>query len=318
MCATCGRLVDTNAGNAYSVSLLRSWKDLHESRTRLEQGGVTQPFGWVQSLEVINHYVLLPGTIQLSKLNLLFGMNNSGKTRLLHLLRSLASPNLLMDSGYPADLSCAITWFDPAHRKAVVRVEGESLEYHVDGRRVPLPPRPYRVLTFGPDSYVANALRAGAPTVSGVARFLGIDPWAARTVITSMSELLPDVIADLSVEGDHVRVSYQQGRRRGQDGPRWDFWFYSLVVFAELQARAEPTILVLDEPLTYVHPMAQRKMLELFESAAWTFQTILTEHSLVAYARRMHGWSASVLMPEPKNRSRISQDYADLERIAAD
>ncbi|MFE2325330.1 hypothetical protein ACFXD5_15650 [Streptomyces sp. NPDC059385] len=265
----------------------------------------------------MSHYVLLPGIIQLSKLNLLFGMDYLGKSRLLHLLGSLTSPNLLMGNLFPADLSCAITWFDPALRKAVVGVEGESLEYQVDGRRVPLPPRPYRVLTFGPDSPAANHLRSGAAlTVSGVARFLEIDPWAARTVLTSMSELLPDVIADLSVEGENVRFSYQQDHRK-PGVPQWDFWFYSLVAFAELQARAEPTILVLDEPLVHVHPRGQRKMLELFESSAWSFQTILTEHSLVAYERRMHGWSASVLIPEPDNRSRISQDDADLERIAA-
>lgn len=112
MCASCGRLADANAGKFYSESLLRSWKDLHENRARLEQGGHVQPFGWVQSLEVMSHYLFTPGVIRLSKLNLLFGMNGSGKTRLFHLLRCLTSPQLLMDAvsvKYPADLSCAIT-----------------------------------------------------------------------------------------------------------------------------------------------------------------------------------------------------------------
>lgn len=56
-------------------------------------------------------------------------------------------------------------------------------------------------------------------------------------------------------------------------------------------------------------------MLELFESAAWTLQVILAEHSHIAYERRHHGWSATVLVPEGEHRSRISQEDVDLERI---
>lgn len=316
MCATCGRLIDVNAGNRYSASLLRSWKDLHEHRTRLEQAGQTQPFGWVQSLEVVSHYILLPGVIQLSKLNLLFGMNDSGKTRLLHLLRSLTSPHLLMGSPYPADLSCSITWFDPALRKAQVEVQGERLHYHVDGRRAPLPPRPYRVLTFGQDIYRRDSFRSGVTTVSGIAEFLDVDPWTARTVIDSMPALLPDAISDVAVDGDFVWINCRRGSWGGQgDEDRWACWFYALAVFAELQARMEPTILVLDEPFLYMHRGPQQKIMELFESATWTFQVILAEHSRVAYERRLHGWSAAVLVQAPGLRSRISQDDADLERL---
>ncbi|MFI8341907.1 AAA family ATPase [Streptomyces sp. NPDC085639] len=88
-----------------------------------------------------------------------------------------------------------------------------------------------------------------------------------------------------------------------------------MAVFAELQAKAEPTILVLDEPFVFLHPAVQRHVMELFESAAWTFQVILAEHSLIAYERRHHGWSATVLVPEAEHRSRISQEDAYLELL---
>ncbi|MDH6214136.1 AAA family ATPase [Streptomyces pseudovenezuelae] len=251
----------------------------------------------------------MPGVLRLSKLNLLFGMNDSGKTKLLHLLRSLSSPHLLME--FPADLSCAITWFDPELRKAIVDVRGQWLEYRVDDRRVALPPRPYRVLSFGPGTY--KGLRASS--VPGIAEFLGVDFWTARTVIANMPVLLPDVVSRVRFYGDDVKVSYREEAFGEEKLGEVVVWFYALAVFAELQARAEPTILVLDEPFNFLHPIAQRHVLELFESATWTFQVILAEHSPTAYERRHHGWSATVLLPEGGRRSRISQEDVDLERI---
>lgn len=264
-------------------------------------------------MEVVSHYILMPGVLRLSKLNLLFGMNDSGKTKLLHLIRSLSSPHLLMEN--PADLSCAITWFDPELRKALVDVRARWLEYRVDGRRVALPPRPYRVLSFGAEAYDRRAFRLKTSSVTGIAQFLGVDRWTARTVIANMPSLLPDVMSDVTFCGDDVKVSYRKGAFGGKELGQMAVWFYALAVFAELQAGVEPTILVLDEPFVYLHAVAQRHVLELFESATWTFQVILAEHSLTAYERRHHGWSATVMVPVEEHRSRISQEDADLERI---
>lgn len=130
-----------------------------------------------------------------------------------------------------------------------------------------------------------------------------------------MPVLLPDVMSDVAFYGDDVKISYRKGAFGGQELGQVVVWFYALAVFAELQARAEPTILVLDEPFVHLHAAAQRHVLQLFESATWTFQVILAEHSLIAYERRHHGWSATVLVPEGERQSRISQEDADLESI---
>jgi len=260
----------------------------------------------------MSHYLFTPGVIRLSKLNLLFGMNGSGKARLFHLLRCLTSPQLLMDAAsvkYPADLSCAITWFDPALRRAAVDVRGEVLEYQVDDRRVPLPPRPYRVWSFGTQSFVMES-----PTVSGVADFLGVDPWTARTVVASLPGLLPDVISGVSLNSDgSISVTYCRGWRAAERSR--NFPFYVLAAFAELQARAEPTILVLDEPFACLHPAIEMEILDLFESSQWAFQVILATFSPHAYDRRHQGWSATVLVSEEGRKSRISQEDDDVEAI---
>lgn len=216
---------------------------------------------------------------------------------------------------YPADLSCAITWFDPELRKALVDVRGRWLEYRVDDRRVALPPRPYRVLSLGSEAYRGRFFRLKASSVPGIAEFLGVDRWTARTVISNMPVMLPDVMSEVAFYGDDVKISYRKDAFGEEELGQVAVWFYALAVFAELQARVEPTILVLDEPFVSLHPVAQRHVLELFESATWTFQVILAEHSPTAYERRHHGWSATVLVPEGERQSRISQEDADLERI---
>ncbi|MFF7810815.1 hypothetical protein ACFZCF_02660 [Streptomyces sp. NPDC007945] len=215
----------------------------------------------------------------------------------------------------PADLSCSITWFDPELRKALVDVRGQRLEYRVDDQRVALPPRPYRVLSFGAEVYGRYSFRLKPSSITGISEFLGVDHWTARTVIEKMPVLLPEVISNVAFYGDDIKVSYREGAFGGRELGKIAVWFYALAVFAELQARVEPTILVLDEPFVHLHAVAQRYVLELFESATWTFQVILAEHSLIAYERRHHGWSAAVLVPDGEHQSRISQEDVDLERV---
>ncbi|MFD3945175.1 AAA family ATPase [Streptomyces sp. NPDC058579] len=309
LCAKCGRLVDTNEGNAYPASLLRSWRDLHEYRTRLEQGGYGRPAGWVQAIEIHEHFVIRPGAMRLSRGNLLGGMNATGKTQLLQLLRSMTAPQPLMDGS--KKLSCTISWFDPDRRTAKVGVVGRSLEYEIDGKRVPLPPHPYRVLDVHP-----SWPRPHQPGMGWLADFLGVDEWTAGNVVSGMPEVMPDVFSHVLVTGDDIEVTYVEREEQEPASWRWMlFPFRALAVLAELQARAEPTILVLDDPFDHLHPLAVREVMNVFDSPALSFQTIIATHSPQAFAWAKRGWTATLLMPDGPHRSRISQDAADIDAL---
>lgn len=326
LCAACGRLVDTNVGNAYSAPLLRSWRDLHEYRTRLEQGGRVRPIGWVQSIEIHNHFLIQSGVMQLSRCNLLLGNNGTGKTHLLQLLRAMANPQPLMDGS--KELSCTISWFDPELRTANIGVAKSVLRYEVDGKSVPLAPRPYRVLDVHPHPFPP---RSGGQRVSAIAKFLGVDDWTASAVISSMCELMPEVFAHISVEGGEVQVRYR-GTLEGQDESEINrilFPFRALATFAELQARNEPTILVLDEPFDHLWHGAVQEIMALFDSPVWSFQNIIATHSPVAFGWSQRGWTATLLMPEKTpgplgdlricpQESRISQDPSDMDALRAE
>lgn len=310
LCAACGRLVDANSGNSYPAPLLRSWRDLHEHRTRLEQGGFRRPSGWIQSLEVRDHFRLKSGSMQLSRCNLLFGPNESGKTQLLNLLRSMSHARPLMD-GYK-NAYCRIHWYDPDRRVADVEIRGSSLDYRIDGREVPLPTRPFRVLDFTPKTPHDRL------TVGSLAASLSVERWTVQKILAKMAEVIPEVFSDVSFTNEEIFVSYAGEAEGPSVGLRDEgarkilFAFYALAVLAELQARSEPTILVLDDPFVFLHPRLEREAMRVFSSPARTFQTVLASHSLMAYALRNEGWTVTVLMQDSDSKSRISQDEVDV------
>ncbi|WP_420082800.1 AAA family ATPase (plasmid) [Streptomyces sp. JL4002] len=300
--------MDTNEGNAFPAPLLRSWRDLHEYRTRLEQGGYARPSGWVQSIQIQEHYLFRPGVMQLSRGNLLIGENGVGKTHLLQLLRGMTTPRPLMDGH--RNLSCTISWFDPDLRTAKIGVTGKALEYQVDGKRVHLPPRPYRVLDISP-----HRPRPHSHGIGSLAEFLGVDEWTAGSVASTLPEVMPAVFSRVSVAGENLKVEYCEGN--GEESSfRWMMLpFRALAAFAELQAQSEPTVLILDEPFDHLYFRAVMEVMRIFDSPSWSFQTIISTHSPAAFEWSQRGWTATVLLRDESLTSRISQDPLELENI---
>ncbi|MFG2813958.1 hypothetical protein [Streptomyces sp. NPDC048410] len=263
-------------------------------------------------MEVRRHFVLSPGMIQLTRCNLLFGPNNSGKTQLLSLFRALSQPTALMDGFKKAN--CTINWYDPEPRSADVEVDGLRLHYRVDGREIPLAPRPYRVFEFSPHTHQSHE---GPTTLRSLAATLDVDEWTARTVVEALPAVLPETFATARVSGDALEISYSSGTSStGTHLPKVLLRFYAFVALAELQAQSEPTLLLLDEPFMFLHSAAERQMLQMLSSPARSFQTLLISHSLTAFDQRTHGWTATVLLPDPAEGFRISQSEEDIEAVA--
>ena len=53
-CATHGRLIDTNAGDAYPATLLHSWKALQEAQLKRERDGLPTRVGWLDAIQADN------------------------------------------------------------------------------------------------------------------------------------------------------------------------------------------------------------------------------------------------------------------------
>jgi predicted ATPase len=262
-------------------------------------------------MEVQRHFILRSGVVQLARCNLLFGPNNSGKTQLLNLFRSLSQPMVLMDGS--KRVGCTINWYDPEPQSADVEVDGRRLHYRVDGREIPLPPRPYRVFEYSPHTYQ----RREAVTLKSLAASLGEDEWTAQTVVDKLPTILPEIFATARASDGDLEITYRSGTPHTAGIPHETLLhFHASVVLAELQAQSEPTLLLLDEPFMFLHPAAERQLLQLLNSPARSFQTLLSSHSLTAYEQRNHGWTATVLVPDRAAGVRISQSEEDIEAIA--
>lgn len=310
LCATCGRLVDTNEGNAYPAPLLRSWKDWHEARIRLEMGGYARPIGWIQSLHVIDHFLLTPSVVRFSRCNLIIGNNGSGKTVLLSLLQSISDPEALMGRRglEPSPrVSARVNWYDPQPRIAEIVAEGYSLVYRVDGVEAFFPPRPFRTISV----CEPGSTRSG--NLTSIARSLGIPKWVVRNAVERMPDVLADVVTETTIRGDQVAFraagdstsrpfEYHSGGRQNA------FTVQLIATIGEVQARSEPTILLLDAATAAVDFDTRKKMFDLLSSPARSFQTIVTSPMPFQVG---HDWTVSLLRRKANGRTHIIQDLPE-------
>jgi hypothetical protein len=282
LCGRCARLVDTNAGGAYPASLLRGWRDLHETRIRMEHGGNTRPFGWIHSIDILNDVWLAePTIVQFSRCNMFIGPNGIGKSHFISLLSGLASPSMVMERVSRPDsvAHVAINWYDPQPRRAEFRAEGEHLHYWADGIAVPFVSQPYRIVHVPHESW--GELPAD---VDDLGRLLRLDPWVARKLVLNVPEIVAGAVKRVWIEEGRIRAEYIKGDKVVVDRPG-DQWpklndtvgHEVLVALAETYARTEPTLLLLDA--LYLGARAPfEHVTELLSSSTRGFQTVATSN----------------------------------------
>lgn len=278
LCAQCARLVDTNAGGAYPVSLLRGWRDLHEARIRMEHGGVSRPFGWIHSIEILKDVWLAePTTVRFSRCNLFLGDNAIGKTHFISLLSGLSSPSRIMDrAGRPdSAVHAAINWYDPQPRRAEFMAEGEQLLFSADGSAVPFASQPYRIVSL-PDHW------ADMPRdVRKLGSWIGLDHWAVRKLIAELPEIVRGAVKRTWIAEEQIQAEYVWGEKIVSDRGRHQTMdmrvaIEVLVALAETYARTQPTLLLLDAIYGAGNAEFEHYVTELLSSSIRGFQTVAT------------------------------------------
>jgi hypothetical protein len=107
LCAKHADQVDENNGRDYPPPVLLGWKAVHEFKIAREHGAMLHPFGWIESLHIIDAPVFKPDQrITLAKANVIVGGNGVGKTAICEWLWSLKDSSPLWRWGaYPGVLS---------------------------------------------------------------------------------------------------------------------------------------------------------------------------------------------------------------------
>jgi hypothetical protein len=296
-CGDHSKLVDTNEGARYPAATLLGWRALHEARIHREMGGIRLPVNWVDGIEIIrspdvrNRPMFKPGErLSLSRVTLLIGNNGSGKTALCDWIGATDEEGTL-SRWVGADLSFALTVYNPEAHRFVVASLGANFSFQLDGVVVPFNPLPVVVLV----------LRRSPPRgeeesdLGWVARWLGVTPEVVRRLVEGIASEGNPFVEAMTVSSDgkiEVDLKVHRGMLRlGHRGGSGDV----MVALALAVARAQhtslhaPTLLLIDEVLSAFDPFNKSVVLEELGRAD-RFQSLATLPEMDRQLR-WSGWS---------------------------
>jgi hypothetical protein len=179
LCSQHANQIDTNNGRDYPPPVLLGWKAAHEFRIAREHGAMVHPFGWIESLHIIDTPVFKPDQrIAFASLNVIVGRNGVGKTTICEWLWSLKDSSRLWRWGaYPKDsarkhhdVKVAIDFRAPTPHYLEMEISEGRTSFTFDGQKFP----------FSPAGYEMSAVRREVDDPSEadqtfIAKCLGID-----------------------------------------------------------------------------------------------------------------------------------------------
>lgn len=148
LCGTHAKLIDNNRGESYPPEALHSYKALHEARVLLEHEGLYPPIGWLHELTIAQGPLFsTPQKVQLSKLNLIYGNNCTGKTAITEWITGFFDPEALM-RWTPAEhqpLILQLSLLNPKLQHLGLKIDGRKLQYSVGGKPVAFIPIGFKI-----------------------------------------------------------------------------------------------------------------------------------------------------------------------------
>ena len=169
---------------------------MHEFRIAREHGAMLNPFGWIESVKIVDAPVFNAGQkISFANTNVLVGDNGVGKTALCEWLSCLARLGSLSrwgaySDGIPLNSNLEIEFEirAPTRQRAILRVTRGKPSFTIDDRTFPFSPIQYEVVTVrsgrdvqvardrGDHEYIAKRLDIDVIEVQTLAEFIASDP----------------------------------------------------------------------------------------------------------------------------------------------
>ena len=152
LCGTHARLVDNNRGVAFPPEVLLSYKCLQEARVVKEHQGLYSPIGWLHEVEVgTNPLFVERQKVRLSKLNLFFGDNMTGKSALVEWILGAFEPELLKRwHGSRCKVEAKVSFLKPEPHTITTRISPPNKRtFEIDGAQVPFVPIGLRIFRLG-------------------------------------------------------------------------------------------------------------------------------------------------------------------------
>lgn len=151
LCRTHAKIIDHKKGATYPPETLLSYKDLQEARITKEVQGLYSPIGWIHQLNILDGLIFKNNQkVTLSKLNLFYGNNETGKTCLADLIQGIFSWDKLKKwKEVTPHFNYQLTYLNPKPIDLKVTLK-QPLAFSINGKSTPFFPSFARVIRIGP------------------------------------------------------------------------------------------------------------------------------------------------------------------------
>jgi ABC-type lipoprotein export system ATPase subunit len=276
LCATHGRLIDTNNGAGYTPQLLAGWRDLHEARVAWELNAVAAPFGWIESLTVHKAPILAGTEIRFGKCNLIVGDNGAGKTAILEWLSGPIRPaKLARWAREQPGIEVGVRYYHPDAVEFSCHADDAGIRFLANGQEVAIPVPPFQLVEAG--SYGGRRRCAAEELAGWTGEHVTLLPAILRTMRSSPLAFF----AEVQLKENDVVV-----RRQGADsfssydalngGEQARLRFGVAIAAASAKAAQAPTMLLLDGVLEVLDAQTARAVALALQRPEHRFQTIVT------------------------------------------
>lgn len=302
--------------------MLLSYKALHEARVSLEHEGLYPPVGWLHELTIVQGPLFsVPQTFQFAKLNLIYGMNGTGKTAITEWINGFFNCTKL-NRWMPAErhpINLHLSLLSPKLQNLGLTVKGSEIKYSIDGKPVAFIPIGFTI--FKPRRFddsiaddaemLAQALGVPVPTVNSLIDEVNQFPYAK--VQNLRFEL--DTDDDGNSLEERILLADVQGTvpgllLRSLSGREAERILIELVTAAaRLSGKYCPTLLILDESVSIIFEGFFDFYSDHLLNPLNQFQTLMciAERDLDLNNVRWNGWQVIRTNGEPPHVS-LTQD----------
>ncbi|MEZ5892586.1 MAG: ATP-binding protein [Parvularculaceae bacterium] len=300
LCAKHADQVDLNDGKDYPPPVLLGWKAVHEFKIAREHGAMLNPFGWIESLKIVDAPIFKPAQqISFANANVLVGGNGVGKTTLCEWLSCLAGSAALSrwgayseDNARHSDIEVEFEIRAPTRQRAVLKVISGKPSITLDGKAFPFSPIGYEVVTLlsarevqasweeGDHIYIAKRLNIDAIEAQALTDFIASDQGVFLK--GAAWEDVQDEDAEKPVRQLRCNLmkNFTQLFRTLSGGETGAVLLDLAVARATILSTYRPTLLIVETSAISMDPVFLSQFLEALSSPLVPFQSIFVTTEL--------------------------------------
>ena len=325
LCAKHSTQIDKNSGRDYPSPVLLGWKAAHEHRIAQEHGAMLNPYGWIESIRIVEAPVFKPNqTLSLANLNVIVGSNGAGKTALCEWLGSLGAITPLQRWGAyskcSARLEYAIEFRMPVAKSLSVKIENGKVDFQLDDQNYPYSPVGYQVVYCNRNR---RQFSGKSDDRNQLAKALSIDAIEVDALVEYLSSCHGELLVGGSWEEDSEATDDEASDRLIcdlKDATRQAFCTMSggeqsavlldlAIARARISATYRPTLLIIEMCELNISTERMQNYMQVLSAPDTPFQTVMTATNRISPDILWGGWQ-TIFLERSSGTSRSETEIA--------